>query len=148
MANGITINTNKDVVFVVDNFQKHLKVYNRNLLNGDLILKNVIDTKTSIDNIEYYNNELHAGTVDHSLDFVRKKHEPDTVKVQGSLLIGKKINKYDYKFDVNGVTDGSLLDEGVSSALKYNDLIIFGSAGSNGLLVCNCSSNNSKCYDD
>ena len=137
-ANGITIDQDRNTVFVNDPLHKTITVMKRDKKTGKLAKLSEIVMPFGADNIEYddESNEIIIGTIP---DFIAciKKGQGEDVSVPGGMAVARK------ESGVTGWVVDSVLEHNgaklpqISAAARLGSKIVLGSPFSEGILVCN-----------
>jgi len=137
-ANGITIDQDRNTVFVNDPLQKTITVMKRDKKTGKLAKLSEIVMPFGADNIEYDDDadEIIIGTIP---DFIAciKKGQGEDVSVPGGMALARK------EGGVTGWVVDSVLEHNgaklpqISAAARLGSKIVLGSPFSEGILVCN-----------
>jgi hypothetical protein len=147
MNNGITYDENNQKVYVVNVFEKRLRVFKLNLSEGQgnqiLQYDRDILLPYRIDNVDYdrENGYITAGAIVNLLDhqkikkFLKNGHNP-TGLFSGSILIDP--SKGD-KIEILLVNNSTFY--GISSAIIKKGLVFHGSWFDDGLLICEFNKN-------
>merc|ERR1712106_382569 len=133
-ANGLTIDQDRDLLYVNDLPAKMIAVMERDKETGKLVKVSEIVLPFYADNIEYddQTDEIIMGTIlDH--DAFVKKFGGEDVPVAGGFSIAKRSTGWKVADVLNH--DGTKLSQ-VSAAARFGDKIVLGSPFSEGILIC------------
>ena len=132
-ANGINIDTKRDLVFVASPRKFLVKVYQKNK-NGTLTFIEDIDCKTGVDNIEFDKDDnLWIGTHPNLMHFA--SYAKGDKKIAPSEIIKIKYTKKgDYKIDQVYMEDGTNMSASTVAA-PFGNLILTGNVMDNHFLI-------------
>jgi len=133
-ANGLTIDQNRDLVFVNDPIDHKITVMKRDKENGRLTKESEIVLPVHADNIEYDDeaDEIIMGTI-FDFEEVMKKFNGEDVAVGGGLSVARKNDGWKVQHILNH--DGTKLSQ-ISAGARFRDKVVLGSPFSEGILVC------------
>jgi len=134
-ANGITINNERNTVFVNDPTMKQITVF-KVTKDNTLLKDSVIKLPVAADNIEYDDqfDEIVIGTIPDIQAIIEKMKDPG-YPIPGGMLIASKSAKSGWSVRDTLEHDGTKLSQ-ISAAAKVGQTVFLGSPGSEGILLC------------
>jgi arylesterase / paraoxonase len=133
-ANGINVSLDGKTLFLASTSSNKLLVFERNLVTGELIKTDEIDTKTGVDNIEMDNEgNLWIGCHPQALKFLA--HAKDEKKIAPSEIIRiKYIGKGNYEQKSIYLNNGSEISASSVGAF-YKDKLLIGPVFQEGVIL-------------
>jgi len=134
-ANGMTINSARDTVFVNDPTEKKISVM-KVQESLQLIKESEIKLPVAADNIEYDDeaDEILIGTIPDMMAVAQGEGNPE-VRVPGGMALASRHEAGGWRVRDVLEHDGSKLDQ-ISAASRYAGTVILGSPHDEGVLVC------------
>jgi DNA-binding beta-propeller fold protein YncE len=136
VANGITSDPDRKLIFVVDAGDTKLYVFDRNE-DGSLSFKATVDLPHAADNIEFdvASNKLTLGGMPYLYQVLARMNGDDSVCVSGGMVTVELLSDGSYNVEEVLMHDGSKLSM-ISSAVFVHGKILLGSPPSDGVLLC------------
>lgn len=134
-ANGINISPDGRTVYVAATVGQKVYVYDRNLHNGDLTPREIIETGTGVDNIEIdQNGDLWIGCHPKLLTFVKYSKDPDALSPSQVIKVAQASpGQYDVK---EIYLDNGRPLSGSSVGAVFEDKLLIGSVFDERFLLC------------
>ena len=136
-ANGMTVSSDRQLVFVNDPMEKVVTVMRKEPGSYQLTKESLIKLPVPADNIEYDDEtaELIIGTIPDVPAAMEHMMGNKSVAVPGGMAIASRLPTGGWQVRDVLEHDGTKLAQ-ISAAARYGGTVILGSPGSEGLLVC------------
>ncbi len=123
-ANGINVSRDGRLIYVAASTEQTLKVYQRNIGTGSLVLKDIIALNTGVDNIETdKDGNLWIGSHPQLLRYVKHKKDPSALSPSQVIKVVRD-STGQYQLEEIYLNQGSILSGSSAAAVRGNRLLI------------------------